>query len=250
MNEKITITGLHKKFNSKVILNGVNLSVYEGEILCIIGVSGSGKSVLMKHLIGIINPDEGTIKVDGVEFTNSDEETRNTILDKYGILFQGAALFDSMNIFDNVAFGLRRKGLEEDEIKRTVHEILEEVGLKDVDRKEPSEISGGMQKRVGLARSISMRPEIMLYDEPTTGVDPITGGAVNKLIRQMRESFGITSVVVTHDIKSAYSIADRVAMLYGGQIIFVGTPEEMRSSEDPFVKQFIEGVANGPINVI
>ena len=250
MKEKIIIQDLRKSFGSKVVLDGLDLTVRESEILCIIGISGVGKSVILKNLIGILTPDSGTIRVDGVEFTGADAETRHRILSKYGILFQGAALFDSMNIYDNVAFGMRRKKISEDEIRKIVPEMLENVGLRDVETKRVSELSGGMQKRVGLARSISLRPEIMLYDEPTTGVDPITGGAVDRLIKKMRDTFGVTSVVVTHDMKSAYRLADRIAMLYEGRIIYTGMPGDFKSTGNEYVQQFIQGSANGPIHVL
>jgi phospholipid/cholesterol/gamma-HCH transport system ATP-binding protein len=250
MKEKIKIEDLHKSFGHKVVLDGLDLTVYESEILCIIGISGVGKSVILKHLTGILKPDSGKIFVDGEEFTGADSETRLTILSKYGILFQGAALFDSLNIYDNVAFGLRRKKVSEDEISKIVPDMLANVGLKDVEEKRVSELSGGMQKRVGLARSIALRPEIMLYDEPTTGVDPITGGAVDRLIKKTRDTFGVTSVVVTHDMRSAYRLADRMAMLLNGKIIYTGPPDNFKSTDNPFVRQFIEGRANGPIQVL
>ncbi|MCL1833412.1 MAG: ABC transporter ATP-binding protein [Leptospirales bacterium] len=247
---KINIKNLRKSFGTKSVLRGVNLSVNSGEILCIIGKSGTGKSVVLKHLVGILEPDEGSIEVDEITMTNNDEKIRNEIISKFGILFQGAALFDSMSIFDNVAFGLRRRKADEGEVKMIVEESLYKVGLSGVENKRPSELSGGMQKRAGLARAIAVRPEIMLYDEPTTGVDPITGGVVDNLIMQMRDSFNITSIVVTHDITSAYRIADRIAMLYEGEIIFIGTVEEIKNSENPYIRQFIEGTVNGPIKVI
>jgi phospholipid/cholesterol/gamma-HCH transport system ATP-binding protein len=250
MKEKIVIKDLHKSFGPKVVLDGLNLTIHESKILCIIGISGVGKSVVLKNLIGILTPDSGKIFVDGEEFTDSSAELRFKILSKYGILFQGAALFDSLNIYDNVAFGLRRKKLLEEQIQLIVPEMLENVGLKDIEAKRPSELSGGMQKRVGLARSIALRPEIMLYDEPTTGVDPITGGAVDRLIKKMRDTFGITSVVVTHDMKSAYRLADQIAMLHAGKIIFSGSPDEFKNTDNAYVKQFIEGKAHGPIAVL
>ncbi|MBN2160790.1 MAG: ATP-binding cassette domain-containing protein [Spirochaetes bacterium] len=250
MKEKIVIQDLHKSFGPKIVLDGIDLTVRESEILCIIGISGVGKSVILKNLIGILTPDSGKIFVDGEEFTDADSETRMKILSKYGVLFQGAALFDSLNIFDNVAFGLRRKNLPEDQIKKIVPEMLENVGLRAIESRRVSELSGGMQKRVGLARSIAMRPEIMLYDEPTTGVDPITGGAVDRLIKKMRDSFGITSIVVTHDMRSAYRLGDRIAMLYDGKIIYTGPPDELKGTDEPHVRQFIEGRANGPIQVL
>ena len=249
MKKKIKILNLHKKLGQKTILDGVTLDVNEGEILCIIGKSGSGKSVLMKHLIGIFAPDKGDIYVDDVHYTGADEKSKIKIESKYGILFQGAALFDSLNIYDNVAFGLRRKGVPEKDVKKIVIDMLDNVGLKGIENKKPAELSGGMQKRVGLARSIAIEPEIMLYDEPTTGVDPITGGAVDRLILKMRDSLGITSIVVTHDVKLVYRIADRVAMLYNGKIIFTGTPDDIKNSSDPFLNQLIEGRAHGPIKI-
>jgi phospholipid/cholesterol/gamma-HCH transport system ATP-binding protein len=247
---KINIENLHKSFGEKSVLRGVNLSIENGEILCIIGKSGTGKSVILKHLVGIIEPDEGSIIVDGAAMTGAEKNIKNEIISKYGILFQGAALFDSMNIYDNVAFGLRRRGMDEVEIKKIVDESLAQVGLSGAGDKRPAELSGGMQKRAGLARSIAVRPEIMLYDEPTTGVDPITAGVVDRLIVKMRDTFGMTSVVVTHDMTSAYRIADRIAMLYEGEIIFTGTDDEIRKSDNPYVKQFIEGTVHGPIKLI
>lgn len=250
MKEKIKLTNIHKSFGSKVILSGINFHVNEGEILCIIGKSGTGKSVTLKLLVGILTPDEGEIFVDGESYTNASHKERAVIEAKYGILFQGAALFDSMNVYDNVAFGLRRKKTPENEIAEQVPKLLELVGLKDIEKKNPSELSGGMQKRVGLARSIAVYPDIMLYDEPTTGVDPITGAAVNDLILKMKDAYGITSIVVTHDIKSACLISDRILMLYDGQIIFSGTPSELMMSDDPVIRQFVEGRGHGPIKVI
>ena len=249
MKEKIRIQTLRKSFFGREVLKGVDLSIREGEIFCIIGKSGSGKSVILKHLIGLLSPDSGEIIIDGVEFTGASETARRGILSKFGVLFQGAALFDSMNIFDNVAFGMRRKGVPEEELPAIVTRTLELVGLRDIEDKMPSEISGGMQKRVGLARAIATQPEIMLYDEPTTGVDPITAGAVDRLIQKMRGELGLTSVVVTHDMKSAYRISDRIAMILCGQIVFCGTPADLQASADPRVRQFIEGRADGPIKV-
>ena len=247
---KISINNLHKSFGENRVLRGLTLDVNEGEILCIIGKSGTGKSVIMKHLVGMIEPDSGTITVDDELFTGSEFETRSRIISKYGILFQGGALFDSMNIYDNVAFGLRRKGIPEDEIKPVVEQSLHNVGLAGAGGLLPSDLSGGMQKRAALARSIAVKPQIMIYDEPTTGVDPITGGAVDRLIKEMKNIYGITSIVVTHDMKSAYRIADRIAMLYEGTIIETGKPDEIKNSINPFVRQFIEGTVHGPIKVI
>lgn len=247
--DKIKISHLSKIIAQKQILDCVDLRVRSGEIVCIIGKSGSGKSVLMKHLIGIFQPDSGKIFVDGDNYTDADEKSKNKIEEKYGILFQGSALFDSMNVFDNIAFGLRRIDRDEAEVRSTVIEMLDKVGLRDIEEKMPDELSGGMQKRVGLARSLALKPEIMLYDEPTTGVDPITAGAVDRLITRMNDAFKITSLVVTHDMKSAYRIADRIAMLSEGKIIYTGTPEEIKNTDNPIVKQLIEGKADGPITI-
>ena len=250
MKEKIRVSDVYKSFGVKSILAGIDFSVNEGEILCIVGKSGTGKSVTLKILTGILKPDSGEILVDGEPYTGASKNAREAIEAKYGILFQGAALFDSMNIYENVAFGLRRKGADEAEIAVLVPELLELVGLRGIEKKSPAELSGGMQKRVGLARAIAMRPEIMLYDEPTTGVDPITGGTVDRLIVKMRDLYKITSIVVTHDIKSACTIADRVIMIYEGKTIFDGVPDDLMRSVDPVVLQFVQGKADGPIKII
>jgi phospholipid/cholesterol/gamma-HCH transport system ATP-binding protein len=249
MNNKIEIRDLKKSFESKHILTGLNLNVIEGEILCVIGKSGTGKSVIMKHLTGILKPDGGDIIVDGKFYSSSTQDELDALISKFGILFQGAALFDSMNIYDNVAFGLRRKKVSEEEINPLIKSLLAQVELYNVENRMPSELSGGMQKRVGLARALAIKPEIMLYDEPTTGVDPITAAAVDRLILKMRSEFKITSVVVTHDINSACRIADRIAMLYEGKIIYTGSPDDIMKSENEIIKQFIEGRADGPIQI-
>lgn len=241
MHQKILIHNIHKSFGQQVIFAGLSLTVYQGEILCIIGKSGSGKSVLLKHCIGILKPDSGTIAVDGQQLTYTDADA--AIVKKFGVLFQGGALFDSMNVYDNIAFPLRRQGVREDVIAVKVPELLAHVGLKGIEAKMPSELSGGIQKRVALARAIAKNPEIMLYDEPTTGVDPITAGSVDRLIVYMRNTFGMTSVVVTHDMRSAFRIADRIAMLNNGTIIFEGTPQQLKECQDQLVRQFIAGKA-------
>jgi phospholipid/cholesterol/gamma-HCH transport system ATP-binding protein len=250
VNEKIKIIDLKKTFFGKEVLRGASFAINDGEIFSIIGKSGSGKSVILKHLIGLLKPDSGDIFVDNIKYTEADEATRIKTGQKFGVLFQGAALFDSMNIFDNVAFGLRRMNKPEPEVRKSVAEMLEQVGLRDVDEKFPHEISGGMQKRAGLARSLALKPEIMLYDEPTTGIDPITASAVDSLIVRMRDSFRITSIVVTHDMDSARKISDRIAMLFEGKIIFLGTPDEINNSDNPYVRQFVEGKADGPIKAV
>ncbi len=243
MKVKIKIVDLHKKFGTKIVLNGINLEIFEGEILCVIGKSGTGKSVILKHLIGLLEPDSGSIFVDDEIFTQIKEPDKIRIRKKFGVLFQMAALFDSLNIYDNVAFGLRRNNVSEEEIKIAVPMLLEQVGLKNIEERIPSDLSGGMQKRVGLARAIAVKPEIMLYDEPTTGVDPITGGTVDRLIQKMNQLYNVTSIVITHDLNSAYRIADRIAMLNDGKVIFIGKPDELRVSSDPAVMHFLRGKA-------
>lgn len=250
INNKIDVRNLKKSFSGKEVIKGASFFVNEGEIYSIIGKSGTGKSVILKHLIGLLIPDSGGIFVDNIEYTGAGEKTRREIESKYGILFQGAALFDSMNVYDNVAFGLRRMNTAEDEIREKINDIFMKLGLKKINEKLPHELSGGVQKRVGLARSIVLKPEIMLYDEPTTGVDPILASAVNDLISMTRDSLGITSIVVTHDIKSAVKISDRISMLFDGSVIFTGTPEEMRETDDPYVRQFVKGTSNGPIKTV
>lgn len=244
----IRIENLHKSFGEKKVLNGVNLEVRKGETMVVIGQSGAGKSVLLKLIIGVLKPDLGKIYVDGIEITSLPEEARLKLNRKFGMVFQGAALFDSMTVAENVAFGLERHlRLRPEEVRKVVKESLEMVGLKDVENLMPHQLSGGMKKRVGLARAIAYRPEIMLYDEPSTGIDPIRADAINEMINKFKKEMGMTSIVITHDIASAYKVADRIAMLYGGRIIEVGTPEEIRRSSNPIVQQFIRGEAYGPI---
>jgi len=241
----LQIEHLRKRFGSQVVLDDVNLEVNKGEILCIIGQSGSGKTVLFRHIIGLLFPDSGRILLDGEEI--SSPAMRPSDFDKYrrrfGILFQGAALFDSMNVGENLAFSLREHtGMNETEIQSVVGESLEKVGLKEIFKtKMPSELSGGMRSRVGLARALVMKPEIMLYDEPTSALDPIMTDKINDLTLSLRERLQMTSIVVTHDLASAYKVADRMAMIHDGRIIFTGTPEEIRKSHDPYIQQFVRG---------
>ena len=244
----IDITNLHKSFGSQQVLRGVNLTVEKGESMTVIGGSGSGKSVLIKHIIGLLFPDKGQVKVAGQVLNALDEEGLNEIRKKFGMLFQGAALFDSLSVWENVGFGLKQHTKKTDkEIRAIATAKLALVGLKDVEDKMPVDLSGGMKKRVGLARAIAMDPEIILYDEPTTGLDPITADAINDLILDLRKKLGVTSVAITHDMHSAYKISDRIAMLYKGEILETGTPDEIRSTTNPIVKQFITGSAVGPI---
>ncbi len=249
-NNKIVIKDLWKTLPGKEVLRGLNLEIKERETLVIIGRSGEGKSVLLKHISRLMQPDKGEIYIDDTEITKLPEEQLNTLMTKLGFLFQGAALFDSLTIEENVGFFLfryRLKELGEKRIKEIVKEKLELVGLKNIENMKPAELSGGMKKRVGLARAIAVDPEIMLYDEPTTGLDPITSDAINDLIIDMQKKINVTSIVVTHDMTSAFKVADRIAMLYQGKIIYIGTPEEVKNTSNPFVKQFISGSAEGPI---
>jgi phospholipid/cholesterol/gamma-HCH transport system ATP-binding protein len=244
----IEIVDLHKSFGSLTVLRGVNLNVEKGESMTVIGGSGSGKSVLIKHIIGLLFPDKGKVIVDGQVLNELEEFGLNELRKKFGMLFQGAALFDSLTVWENVGFSLKQHTKQSDtEIRKIVTEKLALVGLKDVEDKMPSELSGGMKKRVGLARAICMDAEIILYDEPTTGLDPITADAINDLIVDLRKKLGVTSVAITHDMQSAYKISDRIAMLYKGEIQEIGTPDQIRNTTNPIVRQFITGSAVGPI---
>lgn len=244
----IRIVDLHKYFGETRALRGVNLEIEKGETMVIIGQSGSGKSVLLKHLVGILKPDRGEIYVDGEEITHLKEDELQRITRKFGMLFQGAALFDSLTVGQNVSFGLERyTDSSPEKIQELVAESLAKVGLRGIENLMPHELSGGMKKRVGLARAIAYRPEIILYDEPSTGIDPIRADAINELINLMKEELKVTSVVITHDMVSSYKVADRVAMLYEGRIIMTGTPGEIKNSENQVVQQFIHGRAKGPI---
>jgi len=246
----LTVRGLAKSFGGKPVLAGVDLDIEKGETLVIIGRSGSGKSVLVKHLLGLIEPDAGSIVFDGQEVTHLKGEALYALRQRFGYLFQGAALFDSLTVGENVGLGLREHGKRpEAEIPGIVRERLAMVGLEGVEDKKPAELSGGMKKRVGLARAIAMQPAYILYDEPTTGLDPITADSINDLVIELQQRLKITSVVVTHDMVSATKIADRISMLYEGRIIYTGTPTELRATEDPFVRQFVEGRSQGPIKV-
>jgi len=244
----IRIVDLHKSFRENHVLRGVNLEIAKGETRVICGQSGSGKSILIKTLIGLMKPDRGQIWVDGVEITSLSEEELFKIRRKFGLLFQNAALFDSLTVEENVRFGLERyTNLSPAEIQRRVKEALELVGLRGVEKLMPHELSGGMKKRVGLARAIAYRPQIILYDEPSTGIDPIRADAINDLIITMKKEIGVTSIVITHDMVSAYKVADQISMLYQGKIIATGTSDEIRKTVNPIVRQFITGSAVGPI---
>jgi phospholipid/cholesterol/gamma-HCH transport system ATP-binding protein len=243
----ITLENLHKSFNERKVLEGVHLHVVKGETLVIIGQSGCGKSVLLKHIIGLIKPDQGRIIIEGQDVTSWSTRKMVTSRTRMAMLFQQAALFDSMTVAENIAFALQQDHRSEDEIRETVHKMLNLVRLPGVEEKMPALLSGGQKKRVGLARALAANPQIMLYDEPTTGLDPITADSINELVVDMKKELGITGVAVTHDMASAYKIGDRIAMLHERKIIALGTPDEIRSSPNPYVQQFIHGRAEGPI---
>jgi phospholipid/cholesterol/gamma-HCH transport system ATP-binding protein len=239
----ILLEDIHKAFGDKQILRGFTLEVKEGETVALIGASGSGKSVMLKHIVGLITPDRGRVVVDGTEVVGLPRNELYDLRRKVGYVFQFAALFDSMTIGENVGMGLRRvAGMTEEEIRQRVEESLAVVELEGFEDRLPSEISGGQRKRVGLARGIATRPQYVLYDEPTTGLDPVTTTVIDRLILRTRDELQVTSIVVTHDMNSAFRVADRIGMLYDGQVRFIGTPDEIRATEDPVVKGFVEGI--------
>jgi len=244
----IEVRELCKSFEENVVLDHANVTIPTGQTVVVIGRSGSGKSVLLKHIIGIMKPDSGDVLIDGVNIATLTGRGLDRLRMKCGMLFQGAALFDSMTVGENVAFPLSEHSkLTPAEIEQRVDECLQLVGLSKVADLMPSELSGGMRKRVGLARALVMNPKILLYDEPTTGLDPIMSDVINDLIIALRDRLKVTSVVVTHDMRSAYKVADQIAMLYNGRIIEVGTPKQIQESSNPIVQQFIRGQAMGPI---
>jgi phospholipid/cholesterol/gamma-HCH transport system ATP-binding protein len=244
----IEIIDLYKSFGTKRVLRRVNLKIETGETTVIIGRSGCGKSVLLKHIMGLMKPDMGKILIDGRDVFEISDDEINHFRMQLGMLFQGAALFDSMTVRENVGFSLyEHTTLPDKEIDKRVKEKLRMVGLSGIEDLMPSELSGGMKKRVGLARAICTEPKFVLYDEPTTGLDPIMADAINNLIIRLQKRLRITSIAVTHDMKSAYKIGGKIAMLYNGNIVGMGTPDEIRNSKDPLVQQFINGLAHGPI---
>ncbi len=244
----ISLQNLYKAFDGRQVLRDMSIDVARGEALVIVGGSGTGKSVTLKHIIGLLKPDRGRVIIDGHDITTLKEVELNQFRRRFGMAFQEGALFDSMSVFENIAFPLRRHTkMTEKQIRDRVLECLEDVHLHGVEKKRPSELSGGMRRRVGFARAISLKPEILLFDEPTTGLDPVISDVVAELIEEMDVKLGTTTVTITHDMKVAFKIADRVAMLYQGQIIEDGTPEEFQRSQNPIVQQFIEGRAQGPL---
>jgi phospholipid/cholesterol/gamma-HCH transport system ATP-binding protein len=247
----IRIRGLTKRLGRKQVLQGLDLDIPTGRTTVIMGPSGTGKSVLLKHIIGLMEPDSGTIEVDGQVVTGLDEREWNEVRKRFGMLFQGSALFDSLTVGENVALPLREHTrLDDTEIRRRTAERLEWVGLQGVEDMKPASLSGGMRKRVGLARAIAMDPAYILYDEPTTGLDPIMSDVINRLIRSMQERIGVTSIVVTHDLHSAFQLGNLLALIHGGRVLFTGTPEEARATANEHVRQFLEGSSEGPIQVM
>ncbi len=242
----IEFANLHKAFGPNLVLEGFTLEVRDGETLVIIGYSGTGKSVAIKHVVGLLEPDAGHVAVDGKIVSELDRAALTTLRSTIGFVFQSSALFDSMTIFENVALGLRRlHDLPEPDIALRVREALKLVDLPNAEAHMPSELSGGMRKRVGLARAIALRPKYMLYDEPTTGLDPVTSAVIDQLIVRTREALGVTSIVITHDMRSAYTVGDRIAMLYQGKVQQVAPVEEIKTTADVVVRQFIEGRPDG-----
>ena len=248
---KISIRNLYKSFGKKQVLNGVDLDLYKGESLVVIGGSGTGKSVLIKCIQGLLVPDSGSIQIDGIEVVGEKQDVIEQMHSKMGMLFQGGALFDSLTVWENVAFDLiQNRGISKKEAKIVAIKVLRQVGLgADIADLYPSELSGGMQKRVGLARAVITRPEIIFFDEPTTGLDPIMADVINDLIIESAKDLGATTLTITHDMTSARKIADKIAMLYKGKIIWYGTVKEMDKTDNPYVRQFIQGSSKGPIIV-
>lgn len=237
----IQFDNLYKAFGGKPVLAGLTLEVRDGETMVIIGYSGTGKSVALKHIVGLLQPDSGDVIVDGLALSTLERVALNALRREIGYVFQFAGLFDSMTVAENVAIGLRQRKLSDDEIAERVAEALAVVDLTGAGDLYPAELSGGMRKRVGIARAIALRPRYILYDEPTTGLDPVTAAVIDRLIVRTRERLGVTGVVVTHDMRSAYTVGDRIAMLYEGRIRQVGTVAEVKATADPVVRQFIEG---------
>ena len=248
---KILLNQVFKSFGGKKVLQGIDLELKQGESLVVIGGSGSGKSVLIKSIIGLMEPDSGSIKIDGEETTNISNRKRNSLMSKFGYLFQGGALFDSLPIWENVAFGLlHSEGLARDKARAIAEEKIMQVGMeKSVADLFPAELSGGMQKRISLARAIATNPEIIFFDEPTTGLDPIMSDVINNLIIKCSKELSATTITITHDMKSAEKIADKMAMLYDGKIIWEGTPDKIYQSDNQYVDQFVKGKSEGPIEI-
>ncbi len=245
----IKLKGLWQSFGDNQVLKGLDLDIERGETIVVIGQSGCGKSVLLKTIVGLLIPDEGDVVIDNVSLKRIKKRELYEIRKKIGMVFQSSALFDSLSVWENVGLGLiEHSRMKREEIRQIAREKLDLVGLSDVEDMFPAELSGGMKKRVGIARAIAMDPEFVFYDEPTTGLDPIIADRINNLIIELQKKLKTTTAAVTHNMTSAYKIADRIAMLHDGRIIFDGTPEEVQNTENPFVKQFIEGEGEGPIS--
>jgi len=248
--EGIVLQGLTKTFQDRRVLDGLDFTIERGETVVVIGRSGEGKSVLLKHIVRLLEPETGQVWIDGEEITSMRKRKLFEVRRRFGMLFQGAALFDSLTICENVGLGLQEHGGHDaEEIRARACECLAQVGLSRVEDKLPSQLSGGMKKRAGLARAIAMKPDYILYDEPTTGLDPITSDAINDLILQLQSELRVTSVVVTHDMASAFKVADRIAMISTGKIIYAAGIDETRDTDHPMVRQFIDGSAQGPLEV-
>jgi phospholipid/cholesterol/gamma-HCH transport system ATP-binding protein len=244
----IEIVDLHKSFNSQKVLNGVNLKIEDKDVMIIMGSSGCGKSVLIKHIIGLLMPDKGSILINGVDITTLDTKELDRIRERLGVLFQGGALFDSLTVYGNVAFPLREKTkLSKMEIRDRVMQALEDVGLKGMGKKYPAELSGGMKKRVAFARALISEPAIVLFDEPTTGLDPVITSSIHELIKATHGKYGYTGVIISHEVPRIFEICNKVAMLHDGVIVDSGTPEEIVNSMNPIIRQFISGSHEGPI---
>ena len=247
----IKLIDINKSFGKQIVLQNLNFAIESGKITVIIGRSGSGKSILLKHIIGLVRPDRGAVWVDDIDITKLNDRDLNNIRKKFGMLFQEAALFDSMDVGENIAFPLREHSrMTDKQIHETVADRLAAVGLSGVESKMPSELSGGMRKRVGLARAIALLPQIVLFDEPTSGLDPVMSEAINQLIKDTQRNFNLTCIVISHDIESIFKIGDTIAMLYEGKIIESGTPDEIRASANPVLKQFLTGSIEGPIKIV
>ncbi len=244
----ITLHNIHKAFGEQVVLQGLNLSIPAGAITAVIGPSGEGKSVLIKHMIGLLSPDSGTVTIEGSDLATMSRSELNRFRERFAMVFQNAALFDSMTVYENMAFPLEEKTrISREEIDTRINAALMEVGLKDVLHKFPDQLSGGMRKRVGFARALLLQPQVVLFDEPTTGLDPVMRNTIQQLIVATQRKFGYTAVIVSHDIPEIFDVADYVAMLYRGQILAFGTAQEMKHSTNPVVRQFVSGSLDGPM---
>lgn len=245
----IEVRHLTCRMEGKLVLDDVSFDVHRGEIFGVMGLSGAGKSTLLRNIMGLVQPESGSIVIDGVDITQVDETTLNSVRLKMGMSFQYSALFDSMSVFDNVAFGLRRRRVPAAEVRSKVAHYLEVVGMAGTEQLMPANLSGGMRKRVSIARALSTEPEVVLYDEPTSGLDPVLAATIDHLIQKLRDDFGVSSIVVTHDVQHLFGYADRAMMLYLGRAVQCDTPEKLRQSDDPVVRQFITGSMIGPIVV-